>query len=121
MAQPTLAELAAHFDPVDMPDITDLDTALRVINALCWQAERLKEPQPPIAGEYRIHLTPEHNKMLQELHANKRLAFEPEGESLDILDAFRELIEWAIEVEWDAWRKEQRDGPALAAPVVMSA
>lgn len=110
-----------------MTDDQILDLIYQIVTALGnndFDAIRAQLASPlPIAGEYTIHLSPEHDQMLQGLHANKRLAFEPEGsESLDLLGAFSDLIEWAVEVEWDAWLTEQKQPPTIThMSTVMSA
>lgn len=102
----TLARAVARFEPAE--DVTDLDTARRLVTALREQAERAAEESMPGEGEYTIFLDDEHARMVEILYENNALSLGRDEDDPYWLDppdlepeAFSDFVQGCLDIAWD--------------------
>lgn len=112
--RPTLADAVAKYDPAE--DVTDLDTARRLITALREQAIRAAEESMQGDGEYTIFLDEEHTRMLEHLYEFGMLSLgydEDDPYWLDPPDlepeALSHFVEECLDIAWDMAHDESED------------
>jgi hypothetical protein len=97
-----LVDAVAQYAPAD--DVTDLDTARRLITALRKKIERMGEAAEPIDGEWTAFLDEEHDRMLQVLYDTKRLVGDPDDpywlDPPELVEAFTDFVEEWLDVAW---------------------
>jgi hypothetical protein len=107
----TLAEVVARYAPVE--DVTDLDTARRLINALREQIAHLADEAEPVDGEWIAFLDDEHDRMLHALYDTKRLIGKPDDpdwrDPPELVVAFTDFVQDWLDVAWDMARDDHED------------
>jgi hypothetical protein len=109
-----LAEAVARYAPAE--DVTDLDTARRLITALREKIARMAEEAEPIVGEWTAFLDEEHDRKLQLLYETKRLIGDPQSrywlDPPELAEAFTDFVEGWLDIAWDVARDDQELGRA---------
>jgi hypothetical protein len=102
-----LAQMVAPFDPA--PDVTDLDTARRLVTYLRNEIAHIMQDAYPVDGEHTVVLDADHERMVQVLYRQRKLVPEQEDDVYDEeyeFDAvFLDLVYGAIEIAWDLARE----------------
>jgi hypothetical protein len=105
----TLAEAVARYAPAE--DVTDLDTARRLITALREKIARMADEAKPVDGEWTAFLDEEHDRMLHVLYDAKRLIGRPDdpywADPPELVEAFTNFVQDWLDVAWDTARDDQ--------------
>ena len=105
----TLAEAVARFAPAE--DVTDLDTARRLISALRDKIARMAEEAEPTDGEWTAFLDAEHDRMFRVLYDTKRLIGRPDDpywlDPPELVEAFTDFVQDWLDVAWDMAHDDQ--------------
>ena len=107
-----LAQIVAPWAPA--LDVTDLDTAQRLVTLLRAKIVQLGKAAEPSDGEYVVYLDSAHHKKLGELYERKHFFFVPDGmsgtrywdDAPDLDTAFTAFVESAITVAWEMDQEE---------------
>lgn len=110
----TLAHAVAMFEPAE--DVTDLDTARRLITCLRQKVSQIAAEAEPIEGEFGVFLGPDHERILHVLYDKHHLfPFDPDDsywlDPPDLDEAFTDFIQAWLDVAWDMAR-DDADDPA---------
>jgi hypothetical protein len=105
----TLADAVAQYAPAE--DVTDLDTARRLITALREQLAQMVDEAEPVDGEWTAFLDEEHDRMLHVLYDAKRLIDKPDdpywADPPELIEAFTDFVQDWLDVAWDMAHDDQ--------------
>ncbi len=110
----TLPQSVAKYEPAN--DVDDLDTARRLITALREKIAQMAEESESAIGEHVVFLDDEHDRKVQLLYDQRKLAYEQEDdvyhEEYDFTEVFEDFVNGAIDLAWDM---AQNDTPVVVA------
>jgi hypothetical protein len=105
----TLAEVVATYPPAE--DVTELETARRLITFLRTLITQMNDNAEPVDGEWTAFLDEEHDRMLQVLYDKKRLVGNPDApywrDPPALVEAFTDFVQDWLDVAWDMAHDEQ--------------
>lgn len=120
----TLVQAVEAFEPAQ--DVTDLDTARRLITALREQIAQTAEEHEFSDDEYHLFLGSEYDRMLRLLHQHHWLLGDPsdgrwmyaDKDEVELEEAFEMFVKDSLEVAWDTAQLEMRFSVSLDEPTL---